>query len=102
MNKRHATCIAAFALSIAMPGMALAQAAGAGADFNKADRKNAEIQRIINYDKPVKKDPLGNALIGGGVTGLIKGSAGAAVQSVVTGTATGAAVEKAKEEAKKK
>ncbi|MEO5881992.1 MAG: hypothetical protein ABIQ06_06210 [Caldimonas sp.] len=78
---------------------AFAQAAGAGADFNKADRstaaEQAEVNRLIKYDKPVYKDPLGNALIGAPTTGLIRGAA-AGVSSIVTGTAIGTASNAAK------
>ena len=43
-----------------------------GADYNKADREAtarlAERQRLEKFGPPIQKDPLGNAIIGGGVT----------------------------------
>lgn len=66
---------------------AYSQGAGAGAEFNRKDRQETEVQRLKNYDKPVYKDPVGNAIIGGGVTGVLKGSGGAAAKSVGTGSA---------------
>ena len=89
-----------FALvAAATTSSAFAQAAGAGADFNRADRaaaaQQAEVNRLIKYDKPVYKDPLGNALLGAPTTGLIRGAA-AGVSSIVTGTAIGTATNAAK------
>jgi predicted Rossmann-fold nucleotide-binding protein len=82
---------------------AYAQAAGAGADFNKRDRaataREAEAQRVEKADRPVRPDPLGNALIGGGVTGAMSGAAAGAA-SAVRGAAIGTAIEKAKERGK--
>jgi hypothetical protein len=82
-------------------GAVFAQTAGAGADFNKADRKEtarqAEIQRVQKYDKPVRTDPVGNALLGGAVTGVVTGSATAAAATVVGRTATEATANKLKE-----
>ena len=87
--------------SFFLVGSVYAQAAGAGADYNKADRKEtakqAEIQRIQKYDKPVRTDPLGNALLGGAVTGAVTGSATAAAATVVGRTATEATANKARE-----
>lgn len=68
------------------PGLAIAQAAGAGADFNRKDRDATEVQRLKNYDKPVQKDAFGNAIISGGVSGVIKGSVAKGATSVATGT----------------
>lgn len=97
-----------FAVSLAtmtFTGAAYAQAAGAGADFNKADRKEtakqAEIQRLQAYDKPVRTDPVGNALLGGAVTGLVTGSAGAAAATLGGRTASESLANKVKEEKSK-
>lgn len=46
-----------------------------------SDAQKDETQRVKRYDKPVEKDPLGNALIGGSVTGVIKGSVAAGAAS---------------------
>lgn len=76
-----------------------AQAAGAGADFNKSDRqasaRQAEINRLVKYDKPVYPDPLGNALIGGASSAVVRG-ASAGVTAIISGTAAGTAVNAAK------
>ncbi len=84
-------------LLLTSPTVVIAQAAGAGADFNRQDSRATEIQRLKNYDKPVKKDPVGNALIGGVVSGVVKTSVGSGVQSVATGTVATIAKEKVKE-----
>jgi hypothetical protein len=80
---------------------AFAQCAGCGADYNKADREAtarlAERQRLERIDPPIRKDPLGNALIGAGAAGLVRGSATAAGRAIITGTAVGAALQKVKE-----
>src|SRR5215469_1296102 len=79
-------------------GSAQAQCAGCGADFNRANREATarlvERQRLEKVDPPIQTDPLGNALIGGGLTGIVTGSAGAAGRAVLTGTAMGAALQK--------
>ena len=81
-------------ISIGAVSASFAQCAGCGADYNRGDRRatarEAENQRLQRVDPPIKKDPLGNALIGGGVSGALRGAA-AGVSSVFTGTATGAA-----------
>lgn len=78
-------------------GAVLAQAAGAGADFNRRERAVIKEQtRLEAYDKPVRVDPIGNALIGGGVNTAMKGIA-AGVQSVVTGATFGTGVQQARE-----
>ena len=77
-----------------------AQSAGAGADSNRADRqaviREAEKQRIHQADKPVRPDPVGNALIGGGVTGAMKGAA-AGASSAARGAIIGGTVDTYKE-----
>lgn len=52
---------------------------GGKTDCSAAEK--AEVKRVKQYDKPVQKDRLGNALIDGGVTGIIKGSVSAGVTS---------------------
>lgn len=93
--------LASAALATLVATSALAQCASCGADYNKADRnataRLAERQRLDRVDPPIQKDPLGNALIGAGVTGLVTGSAAAATRAIVTGTATGAAIQAAKD-----
>ena len=97
------TCLPLFAALVAIGASftldAFAQAAGAGAAFNRADRqasaRQAEVNRLIQYDKPIYKDPLGNALIGAPTTGVIRGAA-AGVSSIVTGTTIGTATNAAK------
>lgn len=74
-----------------------AQGAGAGADFNRADRAQIqESERLQRVDPPVREDPIGNALIGGAVTGTMKGAAAGAV-SAVKGGAVGSAVQGARQ-----
>ncbi len=77
-----------------------AQNAGGGADSNRADRRaverEAEKQRIHQADKPVRPDPVGNALISGGVTGAMKGAA-AGASSAARGAAIGGTVDTYKE-----
>ena len=87
-------------LSLVSAPQAFAQCAGCGADYNKADRQATEIERIRQYDKPIRPDPVGNALIGGGVTGVLKGAAAGAA-SAARGAAIGTGVEKAREKAQK-
>jgi len=79
---------------------AIAQCAGCGADYNKADRKATEIERVRQYDKPIRPDPIGNALIGGGVTGSMKGAAAGAA-AAARGAAIGTGAEKVREKAQK-
>lgn len=86
-------CVAV--LSLAAP-QAFSQCAGCDADYNKGDRQATEIERIRQYDKPIRPDPVGNALIGGGVTGVTKGAAAGAA-SAVRGAAIGTGVQKARE-----
>jgi hypothetical protein len=43
---------------------------------------------VERIDRPIQNDPLGNALIGGGVSGIVRGTA-AGITSVITGTAIG-------------
>lgn len=80
---------------------AFAGCAGCGADYNKADRaataRQAEIQRLERVDPPVRPDPVGNALIGGGVSGVMRGSVGAAAGAFGRGAAIGTAAESAKQ-----
>ena len=75
----------------------LAGCAGCGADYNRADRaetaRQAEYQRLERVDPPIRPDPVGNALIGGGVSGAMTGSVGAAAGAFGRGTAIGAGVE---------
>lgn len=107
MNVRLAVAIMALYSMQSSPTV-FAQAAGAGADFNRADRKatarEAERQRVQAYDKPIRPDPIGNALIGGGVAGAMAGASGgaaagaaAAAASTARGAAIGTAVEKVRE-----
>lgn len=82
----------ALALMSAFASQAQAQAAGAGADFNKAER--AQIQertRLEKVDPPIKPDPVGNALIGGAVSGVFKGVVTGASSSIGDAVKTGAA-----------
>jgi len=92
--------MAAMALSAGLAATnACAQAAGAGASFNRTDRAAtaavAERQRLERIDTPIRPDPLGNALLGGPVHGVIRGAA-VGLTSIVTGTATGAALQRAR------
>ena len=61
----------------------------------------AERQCLEKIDPPIQKDPLGNAIIGGGVSGVVRGSVGAAARAIVTGTATGATMQKARQARRK-
>ncbi|BEP54501.1 hypothetical protein GmRootV118_17450 [Variovorax sp. V118] len=69
-----------------------AQAAGAGAEYNKREAaKMQEVRRLEKYDKPLRDDPIGNALTGGAATGLVRGAAAGAVGTAsraATGTAS--------------
>ena len=86
-------------LAVALTGAVQAQAANAGADFNKAERANAqESQRTAKIDRPVQPDVPANALIGGAATGTIRGAGAGAVSAVRSG-AVGTAVQAAKERA---
>lgn len=74
-----------------------AQTAGADADYNKKERQRAqEDERIRRADPPIKEDPIGNALIGGGVTAVLKGT-GAGAVSAVRGAGIGSTVQSAKD-----
>jgi hypothetical protein len=57
-----------------------------------AERKK-EMERIHKSDTPVRTDPIGNALIGGGVTGAMTGSAAAGAASAGRGAALGTGVQ---------
>jgi hypothetical protein len=93
--------LSSFVVGCILATSTFAQCAGCGADFNRADRaavaREVERQRLERVDSPIYPDPLGNALISGGVTGIATGSASAAARGVVTGTAIGAAMTKVKE-----
>jgi hypothetical protein len=99
--KASATALVSLALASLLATSALAQCAGCGADYNRADNaataRLAERQRLDRVDPPIQKDPLGNAIIGAGITGLVTGSAAAAARAMVTGTVTGAAIQAAKD-----
>jgi predicted Rossmann-fold nucleotide-binding protein len=103
LNNRIVVLSIVLAVASSHASLAIAQAAGAGADFNRADRvdtaREAERQRLERVDPPIHPDPLGNALIGGGVTGVMKGAAAGAA-SAIRGAAIGTAVQQAKERAK--
>lgn len=88
-------------LAVPPIGQAYAQCAGCGADYNKQDRDRTERERVRQYDKPVRVDPVGNALIGGGVSGGIGGSVVSGARSAVTGSALGTGVD-AYQQSKKK
>ncbi|MBR1147503.1 hypothetical protein [Bradyrhizobium sp. AUGA SZCCT0431] len=76
---------------------AMAQCAGCGADFNRAERSRIqEQQRLERVDPPIRPDPIGNALIGGAVTGTIRGATAGAVSTLRSG-AVGTAVQSAKD-----
>jgi hypothetical protein len=98
-STRSPLFIALVAIGASFTLDAFAQAAGASADFNQRDRqasaRQSEINRLMQYDKPVYKDPLGNALIGAPTTGLIRGAVAGAT-SIATGTAIGTATNAAK------
>ena len=80
---------------------AFSQAAGAGADYNKADRARVQEQtRLERVDPPIRPDPVGNALIGGAVTGTIKGAAAGAV-SAGRGAAAGSTAQAVKQDIQK-
>lgn len=88
--------IAFIALSIGAAASQAQSAAAGAADRNKAERAFIkEDMRLQAYDKPVYKDPIGNALIGAPVNLAIRG-AQAAVTSLVTGTAINATSNEAK------
>jgi hypothetical protein len=103
--KKQILILAMAAVVAAAASDGYAQCAGCGADYNKADREAAarlvERQRLEKIDPPIQKDPLGDAIIGGGVTGIVRGSVGAAARAIVTGTAAGAAMQKAREASRK-
>ncbi|QOF76099.1 hypothetical protein [Variovorax sp. 38R] len=78
-------------LAITAPGV-WAQAAGAGAEYNKREAaRMQEVRRLEKYDKPLRDDPIGNALTGGAATGLVRGAAAGAAGTAsraATGTAS--------------
>lgn len=103
ISLRLALAAAAALWAAAAATSAYAQAAGAGAQFNRTDRaataQTAELQRLARVDPPIRPDPLGNALLGSPVHGVVRGAA-AGVTSIFTGTATGAAFQRARGAAK--
>jgi len=77
-----------------------AQTATAGADYNRVARANAqESARTEKLDRPVRTDPIGNSIIGGGATGMVRGAA-AGVVTAARGAAVGTAAQSAKDAAK--
>ena len=102
MNLKHSlTTLVAVATVAGFSATAFAQAAGAGAAYNKAERAKIQEQtRLEKVDPPIRPDPVGNALIGGVVTGTMKGAvAGAA--TAARGAGGGTAVQAAKQDIKK-
>ena len=99
MKHKNCFAIASFLLPMlsVAPVAVYAQVAGANADYNKDDRTNTRNQALFNYDKPLRDDPVGNALVGGAVNGVIKGSVAAAATSAAIRTTTGATADKLKE-----
>lgn len=106
MKKATAAVLAAIA-TLGLAPEAMAQAAGAGADYNREESQrlaeerarqaafDAEVRRLEQIDKPLQNDVLGNVLTSGGGQLLVRG-AQAAATSLVTGTVGGVAVEKGK------
>ncbi len=90
--------ILVFAVSLAIfQNTTFAGCANCGAEFNQAERaKMQELNRLERVDPPVRPDPIGNALIGGGVTSAMKG-VGAGAVSAIRGAAIGTAVQGTKE-----
>lgn len=96
-TKKMVTVTLTLASITAFSSHVYAQAAGADADYNRAERnKQAEIKRLEAIDKPLRNDPLGNALIGGGVNTATRGIAAGAASFMKSGAA-GVAVESAKQ-----
>ena len=102
--KKATTAVLADIAMLAFSADAMAQAAGAGADYNRQEAQrlaqerarqqafDAEVRRLEQIDKPLQNDPLGNALIGGGVNTLAKGLAAGAT-SVATGSGTATVIQ---------
>jgi hypothetical protein len=92
MQVRFLLSVLVVAFMTFLAAAAHAQAAGAGADFNRAER--AQIQertRLERVDPPIKPDPVGNAIIGGVVGGVIKGVVTSAASSIGDAVKAGAA-----------
>ena len=97
MRYHHILSLSALLACVGHSTNASAQAAGAGADFNKKERAVLQEQRRLDrVDPPIRPDPLGNALMGGVVTGTIKGAAAGAA-SAARSAAVGTAVQEAKQ-----
>jgi uncharacterized membrane-anchored protein YitT (DUF2179 family) len=92
MKTQFPRFVTAFVITSVFVAVAHAQAAGAGANFNKAER--AQIQeraRLERVDPPIRPDPLGNAIIGGVVSGAFKGAVTAGAGSISDAVKAGAA-----------
>jgi hypothetical protein len=95
-NTVRVTILAVGTVFVLAPA-AMAQCAGCGADYNRAERARIqEHQRLERVDPPVRPDPIGNALIGAGVTTVLRGTTAGAV-SAVRGGALGTAIQEGRE-----
>jgi hypothetical protein len=90
-----------FKVTVPAVGASLLLAISAAAQQPPNRPSPEEIARVNRVDPPIKPDPLGNALIGGAVTGTMKGAAAGAL-SIVNGTAVGQAIQSAKDAVKGK
>lgn len=101
INRTASVVVASLALTAGYAAQAQAQAANAGAKFNQAERAQAqELRRLEKVDPPIKEDIVGNALVGGAVTGTLRGAAAGAAAAVRSGALTGTA-QAVREDAKK-
>lgn len=87
--------LAALALVLGVFSASREAHAGGSSSGQAQGGSNAQLQQLQRIDPPVQTDPVGNAIIGGAVSGTLNGSAAAAAAGYLRSLAIGTAVQAA-------